>query len=141
MTTEPLRRSRALGAQPADDENWLVPDPDHAALLKRIRIELEVLDRQIHHMKNTIEWEAPRTGLSSREEAIMIREIVASLMKDSATRSAWHLGSADYESIIRTAQEKGIPPARVDAWLKKLEAARQVYRPSKDRFLLVKPLR
>ena len=138
MTTKRFPRKR-LSIQESDDHiDQMVPGGDHHTLVDHIRNELEVLDRQVHDMKNTIEWATPRLGLAQREEAIMIREIIASLSKHSAARSAWHLGTADYESIVRIAQEKGIPPARVDGGLKRLESAGQVCRPSNDRFLLVK---
>jgi len=139
MTTKRFPRKR-LSIQESDDHiDQMVPGGDHHTLVDHIRNELEVLDRQVHDMKNTIERATPRTGLApGAEEAIMIRDIIASLSKHSAARSAWHLGTADYESIVRIAQEKGIPPARVDGGLKRLESAGQVCRPSNDRFLLVK---
>src|SRR2546422_10488694 len=112
-------------------------ESNNRTLVDHIRKELEVLDRQVHDMKNTIERATPRTGLApGAEEAIMIRGIIATLSKHSAARSAWHLGTADYESIVRIAQEKRIPPARVDGWLKRLESAGQADRPSNDRLLL-----
>ena len=138
MTTKRIRGKRVSNQVSDNHIDPMTPDGDHRTLVNHIRKELEVLDRQVHDMKNTIEWATPRTGLTPGDEAVMIRDIIASLSKHSAARSAWHLGTADYESIVRIAQEKGIPPARVDGWLTRLESAGQVYRPSNNRFLLVK---
>jgi len=136
MRTKRLHRKRVSNQEP-DNHVDEIADGDYRTLLDHIRKELEVLERQVHAMKNTIERDAPRTGFAPGAEAFMIRDIIASLSKHSAARSAWHLGTADYESIVRIAQEKGIPPARVDSWLKRLGSAGQVYRPSNNRFMLV----
>ena len=117
----------------------LFPDPKHRALLDRIRTELEALDQQLQSLKNLSEWEAPRSGISPRDEAIGIQDIIASLAKEAEPRAAWQFGTANYESIVRKAQERGFALARVDAWLKKLETTGHVYRPSANRYLLRKP--
>ena len=139
MTTKQFHRKRELNQDPDDHSDQTFSDGDRRTVVDHIRKELEVLDGQVHNMKNTIEWATPRTGLAPGAEAIIVRDIIATLSKHSAARSAWHLGTADYESIVRIAQEKGIPPARVDGWLNRLESAGQVYRPSNNRFLLAKP--
>src|SRR5205823_2747880 len=53
-----------------------------------------------------------QTGISQsqREQIISIRDIINEL--------AGPEGVADYEDIVRLAQERGIPPAKVDSWLK-----------------------
>ena len=38
----------------------MTSEGDHRMLVNHIRNELEVLDRQVHDMKNTIEWATPR---------------------------------------------------------------------------------
>ena len=55
MTTKRFPRKR-LSIQESDDHiDQMVPGGDHHTLVDHIRNELEVLDRQVHDMKNTIE--------------------------------------------------------------------------------------
>ena len=69
---------------------------------------------------------------SQRDQIIAIRDIIAQLSGET--------GSADYEDIVRLAGERGIAPARVDAWLKRWSQEGEVFSPSKDKYKLVERL-
>lgn len=75
-----------------------------------------------------------QTGISQsqREQIISIRDIISEL--------AGPEGVADYEDIVRIAQERGIPPARVDAWLKRWAQEGEIYSPAKNKYKLVERL-
>ncbi|HKW42679.1 MAG TPA: minichromosome maintenance protein MCM [Thermoplasmata archaeon] len=75
-----------------------------------------------------------QTGISQsqREQIISIRDIINEL--------AGPEGVADYEDIVRIAQERGIPPARVDAWLKRWAQEGEIYSPAKNKYKLVERL-
>ena len=75
-----------------------------------------------------------QTGISQsqREQIISIRDIISEL--------AGPEGVADYEDIVRLAQERGIPPAKVDAWLKRWAQEGEIYSPSKNKYKLVERL-
>ena len=49
-------------------------------------------------------------------------------------------GVADYEDIVRIAQERGIPPAKVDSWLKRWAQEGEIYSPVKNKYKLVERL-
>src|SRR5438445_671949 len=68
-----------------------------------------------------------QTGISQsqREQIISIRDIISEL--------AGPEGVADYEDIVRLAQERGIPPAKVDAWLKRWAQEGEIYSPAKNK--------
>lgn len=69
---------------------------------------------------------------SQREQIIALRDIIQQLSGDA--------GSADYEDIVRIAGERGIAPARVDAWLKRWSQEGEVFSPAKDKYKLVERL-
>jgi replicative DNA helicase Mcm len=75
-----------------------------------------------------------QTGISQsqREQIISIRDIINEL--------AGPEGVADYEDIVRLAQERGIPPAKVDSWLKRWAQEGEIYSPSKNKYKLVERL-
>jgi len=75
-----------------------------------------------------------QTGISQsqREQIISIRDIINEL--------AGPEGVADYEDIVRIAQERGIPPAKVDAWLKRWAQEGEIYSPAKNKYKLVERL-
>src|SRR3989441_1142085 len=75
-----------------------------------------------------------QTGISQsqREQIISIRDIISEL--------AGPEGVADYEDIGRLAQERGIPPAKVDAWLNRWAQEGEIYSPSKNKYKLVERL-
>ena len=75
-----------------------------------------------------------QTGISQsqREQIISIRGIISELAGSD--------GVADYEDIIRLAQERGIPPAKVDSWLKRWAQEGEIYSPSKNKYKLVERL-
>lgn len=75
-----------------------------------------------------------QTGISQsqREQIISIRDIISEL--------AGPEGVADYEDIVRIAQERGIPPAKVDAWLKRWAQEGEIYSPAKNKYKLVERL-
>jgi replicative DNA helicase Mcm len=75
-----------------------------------------------------------QTGISQsqREQIISIRGIISEL--------AGPEGVADYEDIVRLAQERGIPPAKVDSWLKRWAQEGEIYSPSKNKYKLVERL-
>jgi len=75
-----------------------------------------------------------QTGISQsqREQIISLRDIIAEL--------AGPEGVADYEDIVRVAQERNIPPARVDAWLKRWAQEGEIYSPAKNKYKLVERL-
>ena len=75
-----------------------------------------------------------QTGISQsqREQIIVLRDIINEL--------AGPEGVADYEDIVRVAQERGIPPAKVDAWLKRWSQEGEIYSPTKNKYKLVERL-
>jgi len=75
-----------------------------------------------------------QTGISQsqREQIIILRDIINEL--------AGPEGAADYEDIVRLAQEKGIPPAKVDSWLKRWSQEGEIYSPAKNKYKLVERL-
>ena len=75
-----------------------------------------------------------QTGISQsqREQIIVLRDIINEL--------AGPEGVADYEDIVRVAQERGIPPAKVDAWLKRWSQEGEIYSPTKSKYKLVERL-
>jgi replicative DNA helicase Mcm len=75
-----------------------------------------------------------QTGISQsqREQIISIRDIINELAGPD--------GVADYEDIVRIAQERGIPPAKVDSWLKRWAQEGEIYSPAKNKYKLVERL-
>ncbi|TLZ55494.1 MAG: minichromosome maintenance protein MCM [Methanobacteriota archaeon] len=75
-----------------------------------------------------------QTGISQsqREQIISIRDIINELAGPD--------GVADYEDIVRLAQERGIPPAKVDSWLKRWAQEGEIYSPVKNKYKLVERL-
>ncbi len=75
-----------------------------------------------------------QTGISQsqREQIITLRDIINEL--------AGPEGVADYEDIVRIAQERGIPPAKVDSWLKRWSQEGEIYSPAKNKYKLVERL-
>lgn len=75
-----------------------------------------------------------QTGISQsqREQIISLRDIINEL--------AGPEGVADYEDIVRLAQERGIPPAKVDSWLKRWSQEGEIYSPAKNKYKLVERL-
>ncbi len=75
-----------------------------------------------------------QTGISQsqREQIISLRDIINEL--------AGPEGVADYEDIVRIAQERGIPPAKVDSWLKRWSQEGEIYSPAKGKYKLVERL-
>lgn len=75
-----------------------------------------------------------QTGISQsqREQIISLRDIINEL--------AGPEGVADYEDIVRIAQERGIPPAKVDSWLKRWSQEGEIYSPAKSKYKLVERL-
>ncbi|OGS46674.1 MAG: hypothetical protein A3K66_07915 [Euryarchaeota archaeon RBG_16_67_27] len=75
-----------------------------------------------------------QTGISQsqREQIISLRDIINEL--------AGPEGVADYEDIIRLAQDRGLPPAKVDAWLKRWAQEGEIYSPAKNKYKLVERL-
>jgi len=75
-----------------------------------------------------------QTGISQsqREQIISIRDIINELAGPD--------GVADYEDIVRIAQERGIPPAKVDSWLKRWAQEGEIYSPVKNKYKLVERL-
>ncbi len=69
---------------------------------------------------------------SQREQIIALRDIIQQLSGET--------GAADYEDIVRIAGERSIPPARVDAWLKRWSQEGEVFSPAKDKYKLVERL-
>lgn len=74
------------------------------------------------------------TGISAsqREQIIILRDVINEL--------AGPEGVADYEDIVRLAQDRGIPPAKVDAWLKRWLQEGEIYSPTKNKYRLVERL-
>src|SRR5207244_8232928 len=68
-----------------------------------------------------------QTGISQsqREQIISIRDIISEL--------AGPEGVADYEENVRIAQERGIPPATVDAWRKRWAQAGESYSTARNK--------
>src|SRR5438067_677711 len=70
--------------------------------------------------------------LGDSEQIISIRDIINELAGPD--------GVADYEDIVRIAQERGIPPAKVDSWLKRWAQEGEIYSPVKNKYKLVERL-
>lgn len=71
------------------------------------------------------------TGVSQsqREQIIILRDIIQELSGED--------GAADIDDITRLAQERGIPPSRVEAWLKRWSQEGEIYSPAKNKYKLV----
>ncbi|MFQ5838720.1 MAG: LAGLIDADG family homing endonuclease [Thermoplasmata archaeon] len=71
------------------------------------------------------------TGVSSSQRAQMValRDIIAELSARD--------GVADLKDIVEAAEERGIPPSRVDAWLKRWSQEGEVYSPAANKWKLV----
>jgi replicative DNA helicase Mcm len=72
---------------------------------------------------------ATGTSRSQREQIIILRDVITELTKDES--------SAALEDIITLAEEKGIPPTKVESWLNRWKEQGEVYSPRKNRFKLV----
>lgn len=77
-----------------------------------------------------------QTGIShtQREQIIVLRDLIASLMHDSPDNSA------RYEDIVQAAQQQGIPPDKTDAWLKRWAQEGEIYQRSSGRYQLIEKL-
>ncbi|OGS47922.1 MAG: hypothetical protein A3K68_01050 [Euryarchaeota archaeon RBG_16_68_13] len=75
-----------------------------------------------------------QTGISQsqREQIISLRDIINELAGPD--------GVADYEDIIRVGQDRGLPPAKVDSWLKRWAQEGDIYSPAKNKYKLVERL-
>jgi replicative DNA helicase Mcm len=71
------------------------------------------------------------TGLSQSQRAQMItlREIIGELAERD--------GAADLRDITEAAEERGVPPNRVEAWLKRWSQEGEVYSPAPNKWRLV----
>ncbi|MFQ5907366.1 MAG: ATP-binding protein [Thermoplasmata archaeon] len=71
------------------------------------------------------------TGLSQSQRAQMIalREIIGELAERD--------GAADLKDIMEGAEERGVPPNRVEAWLKRWSQEGEVYSPAPNKWRLV----
>jgi replicative DNA helicase Mcm len=72
---------------------------------------------------------ATGTSRSQREQIIILRDVIQELTTDES--------SAALEDIITLAEEKGIPPTRVESWLNRWKEQGEVYSPRKNRYKLV----
>jgi replicative DNA helicase Mcm len=72
---------------------------------------------------------ATGTSTSQRQQIIILRDVITELTRDES--------SASLEDIIELAEEKGIPPTRVESWLNRWKEEGEVYSPRKNRFKLV----
>jgi len=108
-------------------------------------VEIEDVDRSIRVVEywmgkvageegGRLDIDIIQTGISQsqREQIIALRDIISEL--------AGPEGVADYEDIVRVAQERGVPPARVDAWLKRWSQEGEIYSPAKNKYKLVERL-
>jgi len=77
-----------------------------------------------------------QTGISQsqRDQIITLRDVINQLSEQSPA------GSADYEDIVRSAGERGIPQVKVDQWLKRWAQEGDVYTPGKNKYKLVERL-
>ncbi|MEE8198819.1 MAG: minichromosome maintenance protein MCM [Thermoplasmata archaeon] len=71
------------------------------------------------------------TGLSQSQRAQMIalREIIGELAERD--------GAADLKDLLEAAEERGVPPNRVEAWLKRWSQEGEVYSPAPNKWRLV----
>ena len=113
-----LRLSEAVGAEDAE---------------RAVRI-VEYWMGKVAGEEGRFDIDIIQTGISQsqREQIISIRDIINEL--------AGPEGVADYEDIVRIAQERGIPPAKVDAWLKRWAQEGEIYSPAKNKYKLVERL-
>src|SRR5436309_1079992 len=113
-----LRLSEAVGAEDAE---------------RAVRI-VEYWMGKVAGEEGRFDIDIIQTGISQsqREQIISIRDIINDL--------AGPEGVADYEDIVRIAQERGIPPAKVDAWLKRWAQEGEIYSPAKNKYKLVERL-
>ncbi|MFQ5884422.1 MAG: ATP-binding protein [Thermoplasmata archaeon] len=72
---------------------------------------------------------ATGTSRSQREQIIILRDVIQELAGDE--------GSATLEDIISLAEERGLPPTRVESWLSRWKEEGEIYSPRKNRFKLV----
>ncbi len=71
------------------------------------------------------------TGVSQsqRTQMVALRDIIAELSARD--------GVADLKDILEAAEERGIPPSRVEAWLKRWSQEGEVYSPAANKWKLV----
>ncbi|UCD93031.1 MAG: minichromosome maintenance protein MCM [Methanobacteriota archaeon] len=72
---------------------------------------------------------ATGTSRSQREQIIILRDVIQELAGDE--------GSATLEDIVSLAEERGLPPTRVESWLNRWKEEGEIYSPRKNRFKLV----
>lgn len=72
---------------------------------------------------------ATGTSRSQREQIIILRDVITELTRDES--------SASLQDIVELAEEKGIPPTRVESWLNRWKEEGEVYSPRKNRYKLV----
>ncbi len=111
----------------------------------RARLSPEVTDEDADRAVRIVEyWLQKVTGLeggfdidivatgvsqSQRTQMIALRDIIAELSARD--------GVADLKDILEAAEERGIPPSRVEAWLKRWSQEGEVYSPAANKWKLV----
>ncbi len=105
------------------------------------KVEEEDAERSVHIVEYWLERvtgveggfdiDIVATGLSQSQRAQMIalREIIGELAERD--------GAADLKDLLEAAEERGVPPNRVEAWLKRWSQEGEVYSPAPNKWRLV----
>src|SRR3989454_187231 len=92
--------------------------------------------RRVAGEEGRFDMDIIQTGISQspRDQIITLRDVINQLSEQSPA------GSADYQDIVRSAGERGIPQVKVDQWLKRWAQEGDVYTPGKNKYKLVERL-
>src|SRR5205823_1438278 len=127
-----IRRRRETGL--ATEESQALEEPYTPHLDPDFLRKYVAYAKRIYPIMTVEAMSIIETGISQsqREQIISIRDIINELAGPD--------GVADYEDIVRIAQERGIPPAKVDSWLKRWAQEGEIYSPVKNKYKLVERL-
>jgi replicative DNA helicase Mcm len=97
---------------------------------RSVRI-IEYWLKKITGLEGGFDIDVVATGISGSQRAQMValREIIAELSERD--------GAADLRDIQEMAEERGIPPSRVEAWLRRWSQEGEVYSPAANKWKLV----
>ncbi len=108
----------------------LSPDVTEEDAQRAVRI-VEYWLQKVTGIEGRFDIDIVATGVSQsqRTQMIALREIIAELSERD--------GVADLKDILEAAEERNIPPSRVDAWLRRWSQEGEVYSPAANKWKLV----
>jgi replicative DNA helicase Mcm len=108
----------------------LSPEVTEEDANRAVRI-VEYWLQKVTGIEGTFDIDIVATGISQsqRNQMMALREIIEQLCERD--------GTADIKDILEMAEERGIPPSRVEAWLKRWSQEGEVYSPARNKWKLV----